>query len=103
METVKNSILIVDDEAVNIRALIEILSEDYTVYVEKSGLNCYNAALRLMPDLILLDVMMPEIDGFEVIKSLKADEMTQGIPVIFVTGLVSPDDETKGFNLGAVD
>jgi len=103
MENVKNSILIVDDEAVNIRALIEILSEDYTVYVEKSGLNCYNAALRLMPDLILLDVMMPEIDGFEVIKSLKADEMTQGIPVIFVTGLVSPDDETKGFNLGAVD
>jgi len=103
MENAKNSILIVDDEAVNIRALIEILSEDYTVYVEKSGLNCYNAALRLMPDLILLDVMMPEIDGFEVIESLKADETTQGIPVIFVTGLVSPDDETKGFNLGAVD
>jgi PAS domain S-box-containing protein len=103
MENVKNSILIVDDEAVNIRALIEILSEDYTVYVEKSGLNCYNAALRLMPDLILLDVMMPEIDGFEVIKSLKADETTQSIPVIFVTGLVSPDDETRGFNLGAVD
>ncbi|MCL2249503.1 MAG: response regulator [Oscillospiraceae bacterium] len=103
METVKNSILVVDDEAVNIRALIEILSEDYTVYVEKSGLNCYNAALRLMPDLILLDVMMPEIDGFGVIKSLKEDETTKSIPVIFVTGLVSPDDETKGFNLGAVD
>ena len=103
MEKKRNSVLLVDDEAVNIRALIEILSEDYVVYVEKSGKKSIEAAKRLVPDLILLDVMMPEMDGFEVIEALKADNEVNNIPVIFITGLVSPDEEAKGFFLGAVD
>ena len=103
METVKNSILIVDDEAMNIRALFEILSDEYTLHVEKNGSNCIKAAQQFLPDLILLDVMMPEMDGFDVIETLKSDKATKNIPIIFVTGMVDPDDETKGFSLGAVD
>jgi len=103
METATNSILIVDDETINIRVLFEVLNEEYRLHVEKSGKNSIKAAKELNPDLILLDVMMPEMDGFEVINALKAEESTKDIPIIFVTGLVNPDDETKGFSLGAVD
>ncbi|MCL1882685.1 MAG: diguanylate cyclase [Defluviitaleaceae bacterium] len=103
MDINKNSILVVDDEAMNITALSHILKGDYTVYVEKDGLGCIEAAKELMPDLILLDILMPAMNGFEVIKALKKDDATKNIPVIFVTGLNNPQDEEMGFMLGAAD
>ncbi|MCL1845448.1 MAG: response regulator [Defluviitaleaceae bacterium] len=98
-----NSVLIVDDEAMNITALMHILNRDYKVYAERDGANCLRTVKNLKPDLILLDVMMPEVDGFEVIRRLKGDEETKDIPVIFVTAKVGSDDEVQGFSLGAVD
>ncbi|MCL2226904.1 MAG: diguanylate cyclase [Oscillospiraceae bacterium] len=99
----KNSILIVDDEAMNIRALMDILSDDYVVYAERDGTKCIEAVKRISPDLVLLDVIMPETNGFEIIKELKKDAGTKDVPIIFVTGKNSPEDEFLGFSLGAVD
>ncbi|MCL1862621.1 MAG: diguanylate cyclase [Defluviitaleaceae bacterium] len=99
----KNSVLIVDDEAMNITALSHILKNDYTIYVEKDGIGCIEAAKELKPDLILLDVLMPAMSGFEVINELKKDETTHDIPVIFVTGLNNAQDEEMGFLRGAAD
>ena len=103
MEFRTNSVLIVDDEPMNIRALAHILQEDYTVYAETNGKACIDAAKRLNPDLILLDIIMSEMDGFTAIQLLKQDADTKDIPVIFVTGLTDPKDEVKGFALGAAD
>jgi len=99
----KNSILIVDDEAMNITALTQILKNDYKIYVEKDGFGCIETAVELKPDLILLDILMPAMDGFEVIKELKRTEATKNIPVVFVTGLSNANDEERGFLLGASD
>ncbi|MCL2839955.1 MAG: diguanylate cyclase [Defluviitaleaceae bacterium] len=99
----KNSILIVDDEAMNITALSQMLKNDYTIYVEKDGQGCIDTAAALKPDLILLDVLMPAMSGFEVIEVLKKDPETRHIPVIFVTGLNNAQDEQTGFVLGAAD
>ncbi|EIC23572.1 HD-GYP domain-containing protein [Thiorhodovibrio frisius] len=98
------SILIVDDNQENIDVLKGMLSGHYGIRVATSG----RLALKIArsgkpPDLILLDVMMPEMDGYEVCQQLKADERTQSIPVIFVTALSDADDETRGLELGAVD
>ena len=102
-EVRKNSILIVDDEAMNIRALMDILNQDYVVYAERDGTSCVETVKRVSPDLILLDVVMPEMSGFDVIKELRKDGDTKEVPVIFVTGKNSPEDEVLGFSLGAVD
>jgi len=99
----KNSILIVDDEAMNITALSQMLKYDYTIYVEKDGQGCIDTAMELKPDLILLDIIMPAMSGFEVIDVLKKKPETKDIPVIFVTGLSNSQDEEKGFVLGAAD
>jgi|GEM_PF-5692756 len=99
----KNSILIVDDDTTSLTALMHILDEDYTVYAEKNGESCLDTAKSLMPDLILLDVMMPGITGFEVIRLLKKDDAVKDIPVLFITGKNNPGDEVKGFALGAAD
>ena len=103
METQKNSILIVDDEALSIRALSDILRFEYKIFVEKKATKVVESAKRLMPDLILLDIMMPEMNGFEVIRKIKEDSELKDIPVIFITGLSDPDDEASGFESGAVD
>jgi len=97
-------ILIVDDEPVNIQLLCEIVKQDYEVIVATNG----REALRLAtsekpPDLILLDIMMPEIDGYEVCRRLKANPATQKIPVIFITAMSEDEDENLGLKLGAVD
>jgi len=99
----KNTVLVVDDEPMNIRALTHILAPDYTIYVEKDGYGCVETARELRPDLILLDVIMPARNGFETIEILKSDVVLKDIPVIFVTGLSNPQDEETGFNLGAAD
>lgn len=97
------SILIVDDEKSNIDVLNEILKSDYKIYIAKSGIDAIKRANTNKPDLILLDIIMPGMNGFEVLTTLKEDDRTRDIPIIFITGLNSVDDEEKGFLLGAVD
>jgi signal transduction histidine kinase/DNA-binding response OmpR family regulator len=102
-ESKKNSVLVVDDENSNIMALTHILRPDYTVYASKGGQNAIAAAEKHVPDVILLDIIMPEMDGYAIIAALKESEKTQNIPVIFITCLSSVGDEEKGLSLGAVD
>jgi len=99
----KPGVLIVDDENSNILALTHILSSDYTVYAAKNGRNAIEAAEKFLPDVILLDIVMPDMDGYEVIKILKNSEKTRNIPVIFITGLGDSSDEEKGLAMGASD
>ncbi len=100
----QGTILVVDDNPTNIQVLFDLLNETgYRVAIAKSGENALQRLQSYTPDLILLDVMMPGIDGFETCRQLKASEQTQGIPVIFMTALADPVDKVKGLNLGAVD
>jgi diguanylate cyclase (GGDEF)-like protein len=99
----KNRILVVDDEVSNLMALNSFLSIEYTVLIAKSGEECLNRVLGDKPDLILLDIIMPDMNGFEVLKKLKESPETRMIPVIIITGLDNENDEEKGFILGAVD
>lgn len=99
----KFKILIVDDERANILSLAQILKPTYDVIVAIDGKSALEAAEKHTPDLILLDVIMPDMDGFEVLVTLKSSDLTRSIPVIFITGLASTEDEEKGFFLGAVD
>jgi diguanylate cyclase (GGDEF)-like protein len=96
-------VLIVDDENSNIMALSHILSPDYAVYAAKNGQKAIEAAKKYLPDVILLDIIMPEMDGYAVISTLKGSEKTRNIPVVFITGLRNADDEEKGLSLGAAD
>jgi|SRR5450755_2460416 sigma-B regulation protein RsbU (phosphoserine phosphatase) len=100
----KKSILIVDDTPINVGVISGALKDTYKTKVATNG----EKALAIAsgddkPDLILLDVMMPGMDGYEVCRRLKADPNTQNIPVIFLTGQTGTEDETKGFEVGAVD
>ncbi|GEM79738.1 HD-GYP domain-containing protein [Vibrio superstes] len=100
----KPLLLIVDDTPENIDVLVGLLKNDYRIRVATTGaLALKLAQLNPLPDLILLDIMMPEIDGFEVCRRLKEQSHTQPIPIIFVTAKISADDEIKGLQLGAVD
>jgi putative two-component system response regulator len=100
----KETILIVDDVAENLHILSELLMPSYRVLVATSGLSALRIAEAApKPDLILLDVMMPEVDGYTVLSQIKQNPATQDIPVIFVTALSESDDEEKGLRLGAVD
>lgn len=104
MQQDKPRVLIVDDEAFYIKVLVELLSPDYQVTLAKSG----EQALKLLsggplPDLILLDVLMPGMDGYEVCQALQEDPRTNEIPVIFLTVKSEVDDEIKGFESGACD
>lgn len=100
----KNRVLIVDDAPENIWILVEALKDEYTLMVAKDGLSC----LRLAhgpnpPDTILLDVVMPGMDGYEVCRQLKEDPATSGIPVLFVTSQNDSGNEAHGLDLGAMD
>lgn len=98
------SILIVDDSPENIDVLAGILGAEYGIKVAINGAKALKiAATKPIPDLILLDIMMPEMDGYEVCSRLKESEVTAKIPVIFVTAKIEIADEQKGFELGAVD
>ncbi|MCL2087096.1 MAG: response regulator [Oscillospiraceae bacterium] len=99
----KKSILIIDDQSLNDSLLTNILEADYTIYAANNGADGIKAARKHIPDIILLDVVMPEMDGYEVIAVLKKSKQTRHIPVIFLTALNSPADEEKGFALGAAD
>jgi len=97
------TILIADDEKMNVDVLGSILSSTYNLLISRNGTRAIELAREHKPDLILLDVLMPDMTGFEVITKLKNCEDTIRIPVIFITGLTGAEDEEKGFILGAVD
>ena len=97
-------ILIIDDEKINILALAHFLKPQYEIIVAKNGITGIKAAENHKPDLILLDVIMPEMDGYEVIAKLKELEATRDIPVIFITGIASfAENKEKDQLYGAVD
>lgn len=103
-EKEKPTILIIDDIPENLEILMEILKDDYRIFAAKGG----DKGLRLAfseptPDLILLDIIMPDINGFEVCKRLMDDPRTRKIPVIFISGLTDEEDENHGLALGGVD
>ena len=97
------TILVVDDTPANIDVVKGVLSESYFVQAAINGDMALKIVQKKKPDLILLDIMMPGIDGYEVCKRLKSDVTTHDIPVIFLTAKAEVEDETKGLELGAVD
>ncbi|MBF0477775.1 MAG: hybrid sensor histidine kinase/response regulator, partial [Deltaproteobacteria bacterium] len=99
----KCSVLVVDDTETNVDILVDILGDDYEVRVAMDGPGALETVAMAPPDLILLDIMMPGMDGHEVCRKLKADNKTKNIPIIFVTALQGEEDEANGFALGAVD
>ncbi len=102
-EVPKPHVLVVDDTPQNIDVLKSILVDDYTIKAAINGTIALSIAQTQRPDIILLDVMMPEMDGYEVCQKLKADPNTCDIPVIFVTALAETEQEERGLSLGAVD
>ncbi|MEM7579384.1 MAG: response regulator [Cyanobacteria bacterium P01_A01_bin.80] len=104
MEIQENLILIVDDNINNIRILSDVMQmQGHSVSVASNGENALNELQTISPDLILLDIMMPGMDGFEVCRRLKAWDKTKDIPIIFMTALSDTADKVKGLKLGAVD
>ncbi len=97
-------ILIVDDALENVQLLGNFFKkEGYEINIAQNGLQALDVVKVMLPDLILLDIMMPELDGYEACKRLKADPKTADIPIIFLTAKVETEDIVKGFKLGAVD
>ncbi|RAS65333.1 response regulator receiver modulated metal dependent phosphohydrolase [Vibrio diazotrophicus] len=99
----KPTILVVDDTPDNIDILVGILGDDYKLKVAIEGKKALEVAHKSQPDLILLDVMMPNMNGYEVCQQLKKDPITTHIPVIFVTAMSEVEDETLGFEVGGID
>ena len=96
-------VLIIDDEKPNLMILSEILRDEVEVILAKDGIQGVDKAVRYQPDLILLDVMMPGMDGFKVIEQLRRDARTSAIPVIFISALADAGHEEQGLMLGACD
>ena len=99
----KNSLLLVDDDTLSLMELTHILQPLYKIFVAKDGISALKIADDSLPDLILLDVIMPDKNGFDVIAELKMSEKTKNIPVIFITGIIDKESENAGFAAGAVD
>ena len=96
-------LLLVDDEPTNLQVLRHVLQADYRLLFATDGARALQVAREQLPQLILLDIMMPGMDGYAVCRALKADPATAGIPVIFITALDDSQDETAGFDVGGVD
>lgn len=103
MDEVKNSVLVVDDEKLNLKALTSILMSEYTIFTAKDGIDALHLAKEYQPDLILLDIIMPKMNGYEVLSELKRCDETRDIPVIFITGLNNAIDEEIGLAMEAAD
>jgi putative two-component system response regulator len=97
------NLLVVDDTPANLNLMAGLLNTEYRVRLATGGARAFELALRDPPDLVLLDVMMPEVDGYEVCRRLKRDPRTCDVPVIFITAMSQPDDEARGFEVGAAD
>lgn len=102
-ESKRPAILVVDDTPANLSLLSNLLKDQYRIIVASNGIKALELANSAVPDLILLDVMMPKMDGYEVCRRLKAEKMTHKIPVIFLTAKTEIEDEELGFSVGAVD
>ena len=99
----QKTIFVVDDNGTNLSMAEEALEDQYRVITLASAAKMFTILEKLTPDLILLDIEMPEMDGFEALKRLKAVEAHSGIPVIFMTATTGPEIEARGKELGAVD
>jgi putative two-component system response regulator len=99
----KFTVMVIDDVKANVDILVETLRPDYAISVAMDGKAALEVIAEDRPDLILLDIMMPVMDGYEVCKRLKTDETTRNIPVIFITAMTEIRDDAKGLALGAVD
>ena len=99
----RSKILVVDDEPRNLQLLRQILKDDYDLVFAKSGEDALKNVEVNLPDLVLCDVMMPGMSGFEVCQRLKADARTQHIPVVFVSAMGEEQDEVKGIEAGGSD
>ncbi|MCL2811386.1 MAG: response regulator, partial [Clostridia bacterium] len=97
------SIIMVDDDTTNLTVARNNLAGKYTFFTAPSGAKLFQILEKVTPDLILLDIAMPEMDGFAIIKLLKSTKKTWDIPVIFLTAKIDPESEVKGLDLGAVD
>ena len=103
-ETHRATILIVDDTPINLRVVVESLEgQGYQIVVATRGEEALKRASYVQPDLVLLDVMMPDLNGFEICRRLKAQPGTRDIPVIFMTSLASVENKVAGFSVGAID
>jgi len=103
MNTSRSLVLIVDDNTTNIDLLVNTLQAEYRLGIAKNGPKALEYVGKQKPDLVLLDIMMPGMDGYEVCQKLKADPETAAIPIIFITAMTETVNKTKGFELGAVD
>jgi diguanylate cyclase (GGDEF)-like protein len=99
----KSRILIVDDDRTTVILLSNIFKKEYEVFSTTKGAEAFSMAVEVMPDLILLDVIMPDLDGYKVGIKLKADPQTKDIPLIFITSLDDIQSETLGLKIGAID
>lgn len=96
-------VLIADDDGINRQVLATLLKPEYVVLLAKTGEQTIERAQRHLPDLLMLDVMLPDMDGYEVLRRLRGDPATTHIEVIFITGMGRPEDEARGLKLGAAD
>ena len=103
MDSSPSKIIVVDDDITNLTVAKNALADKYDVFTVPSGKKLFGLLEKLKPDLVLLDIEMPEIGGYEIIGILKNEEKTSGIPVIFLTSNIDPEKEVKGLNLGAID
>ena len=103
MNAKQSTILIIDDNDINIELLRCLLEHDYSIFTASGGVEGLELAKNELPDLILLDVSMPEMDGYMVCEALKENVYTRNIPVIFVTAMDDMEDEARGLELGAID
>lgn len=103
VDDMRPRLLVVDDEPTNLQVLRNVLQNDYRLFFATDGKQALAVAHKEQPQLILLDIMMPGMDGYAVCTALKAEPRTAAIPVIFVTALNDTQDETRGFDVGAVD
>ena len=99
----RHKILVVDDEPLNLQLMREILGDDYQLAFATNGRKALEGAAKHKPNLILMDIMMPEMDGYQACRALKRDPELARIPVIFVTAMGEAEDESKGFDVGGVD
>ena len=99
----RKTIMIVDDTEMNIDILVEALQDDYELIVAINGLDAIELLKYQKPDLILLDIIMPVMDGYDVLKTIKKNSELEHIPVILLSAITDSGSKTKGFSLGAVD
>jgi len=97
------TVYVVDDSVINLAKADEALSDNYDVITVASALIMFELIERIVPDVILLDIMMPDMDGFEALEKLKGDTRYKDIPVIFLSSSISIDTKNRGFQAGAVD